>query len=152
MNLIRRPTSMATYRPRGIDDPFGRMVESMVEDMFAPFLANQGESVAAPRINVRETEKSFEIEAEMPGVKKEDVKVSVENQRVTIEAESKRDTEERAGENVVYSEHSARRYMRSFTLPTDVDEGAAQAHLDNGMLVLSLPKKQAGAATRLTVQ
>lgn len=158
MNLIRRPSSLATYRPRTLDDTFGRMVESMVEDMFAPFSAGQqlsqwaGEGVATPRINVRETEKSFEIEAEMPGVKKEDVKVSVENQRVTIEAESKRDTEEREGENVVYSEHSARRYMRSFSLPTDVDEAAAQAHLENGMLTLSLPKKQAGAATRLTVQ
>lgn len=158
MNLIRRPSSLATYRPRALDDPFGRMVESMVEDMFAPFTTGQqlsqwaGEGVTTPRINVRETEKSFEIEAEMPGVKKEDVKVSVENQRVTIEAESKRDTEEREGENVVYSEHSARRYMRSFTLPTDVDESTAQAHLENGMLTLSLPKKQAGAATRLTVQ
>jgi HSP20 family protein len=158
MNLIRRPSSLATYRPRGLDDPFGRMVESMVEDMFAPFTTGQqmsqwaGESISAPRINVSENEKSFEIEAEMPGVKKEDVKVSVENQRVTIEAESKRDTEERQGENVVYAEHSARKYMRSFSLPADVDETAAQAHLENGIRRLSLPKKQAGAATRLTVQ
>lgn len=159
MNLVRRnPSQLATYRPRSLDDQFGRLVENMFEDFFAPFTTGSslsqwgGEGVATPRLNVTETDKSFEVEAEMPGVKKEDVKVAVENQRVTIEGESKRETEQREGENVVYSERSARKYVRAFTLPSDVDEAAAQARLENGILTLSLPKKQGGAATRLTVQ
>lgn len=158
MNLIRRPTPLGAYRPRSIDDQFGRIVENMFDDMFAPLAAGAGlpqwatEGIATPRLNVTETDKEFMVEAEMPGVKKEDVKVSVENQRVTIEGECKRDSEQREGENVVYSEHSARKYMRSFTLPSDVDEAAAQAQLEHGVLKLTLPKKQAAAATRLTVQ
>ncbi|MGZ8289069.1 MAG: Hsp20/alpha crystallin family protein [Telluria sp.] len=158
MNLIRRPSPLGAYRPGSLDDQFGRMVENMFEDMFAPLAAGSGlsqrgtEGIATPRLNVTETEKSFEVEAEMPGVKKEDVKVSVENQRVTIEGECKRESERREGENVVYSERSASRYMRSFTLPSDVDEAAAAAHLENGVLTLSLPKKKSAAATRLTVQ
>jgi len=159
MNIVRRnPSSLAAYRPRSLDDQFGRLVENMFEDMFAPFTAGSGlsqwagENVATPRLNVTETDKSFEVEAEMPGVKKEDIKVAIENQRVTIEGECKRESEQREGENVVYSERSARKYVRVFTLPTDVDETAAQARLENGVLSLSLPKKQGGAATRLTVQ
>lgn len=157
MNIIRRPSGLSPYRPRSIDDQFGRLVENMFEDMLSPF-GPQGmpqwsaEGISTPRLNVTETEKTFEVEAEMPGVKKEDIKVSVENQRVTIEGESKRETERKEGENVVYSERSASKYMRSFTLPSDVDEATAQAHLENGVLTLTLPKKQAGAATKLTVQ
>ncbi|MGZ8320693.1 MAG: Hsp20/alpha crystallin family protein [Telluria sp.] len=157
MNIIRRPSGLAQYRPRSIDDQFGRLVENMFEDMLSPFGAQgmpqwSAEGIATPRLNVTETEKTFEVEAEMPGVKKEDIKVSVEHQRVTIEGESKRETERKEGENVVYSERSASKYMRSFTLPSDVDEATAQAHLENGVLTLTLPKKQAGAATKLTVQ
>ena len=159
MNLIRRtPSQLSTYRPRSIDDQFGRLVESMFEDMMAPFVGGtglsqwQGEGVASPRLNVTESDNAFEIQAEMPGVNKEDVKVAIENQRVTIEGECKREDEQREGENVVYSERAVHKFMRSFTLPGDVDENAAQARLENGVLKLTLPKKQGAAPTKLTIQ
>jgi HSP20 family protein len=159
MNLIRRTGSpLARYRPAAIEDQFGRMVESMFEDFFAP--AAQAavlsrwpeEGIASPRLNVTETEKSFEVHAEMPGVKKEDVKVAIDNARVTIEAESKHQEEKRDGETVVYAERSARKFVRSFMLPTDVDDSAAEARLEDGVLTLTLPKKLGGAAKRLTIQ
>jgi HSP20 family protein len=159
MNLVRRNASpLSTYRPRSIEDQFGRLVESMFEDMLAPFSASTGmpgwqiEGVATPRLNVTESDQGFDIEAEMPGVKKEDVKVSVENQRLTIEGECAGGSEQKQGENVVYAERSARRFMRSFTLPSDVDEAAAQARMENGVLHLTLPKKQGSAPARITVQ
>ena len=156
MNLIRRnPSALSAYRPRGIDEQFGRLVENMFEDMFAPF-AQAGalgpEGAISPRLNVSETDQDFQIEAEMPGVRKEDVKVAVEHQRVTIEGESQRQSEQREGENVLYTERSASRFMRSFTLPTEVDESAAQARMENGVLRLTLPKKQGSAATRIAIQ
>lgn len=159
MNLVRRSASpLSAYRPRSIDDQFGRLVENMFEEMFAPFTQGnalspyQGDGTTSPRLNVTETEKSFEIEAELPGVKKEDVKVAIENQRVTIEGEIKREQEQRDGDNLVYAERSTRRFARSFMLPSEVDEATAQAHMENGVLSLSLPKKQGSAATRLTIQ
>ena len=159
MNIVRRSQSpLSAYRPRSIEDQFGRLVENMFEDMFAPFTQGsalsqwQGDAATSPRLNVKETEQAFEIEAELPGVKKEDVKVAIENQRVTIEGEVKREDEQREGENLVYSERSTRRFMRSFMLPSDVDEANAQARMDNGVLSLSLPKKQGSTATRLTIQ
>jgi HSP20 family protein len=159
MNLIRRGSSpLSTYRPAAIEDQFGRIVENMFEDMMAPFAAGTAgprwamEGITTPRLNLVEREKEFEVQAEMPGVKKEDVKVTIENQRVTLEGESKSETEQKEGEHVVYAERSMQKFMRSFTLPSDVDEAAAQAKMENGVLTLTLPKKQGSAAKKLTVQ
>jgi HSP20 family protein len=156
MNLIRRnPSTVSGYRPRPIEDQFGSLVESMFEDMLAPFSGTshwQGEGIASPRLNVTETDKAFEIQAEMPGVRKDDVKVAIENQRVTIEGECRHADQKREGENVVYSERSVRKFARAFTLPSDVDESTAQARLEDGVLNLTLPKKEGAAATRLKIQ
>jgi HSP20 family protein len=105
-----------------------------------------------PRLDISENEKAFEVQAELPGVKKEDVKVAIDGQRVSIEAECQQANEQREGEQLVYSERSTRRYQRSFTLPTEVDDAGAEAKLENGVLMLTLPKKQGGAAKRLTIQ
>jgi HSP20 family protein len=159
MNLTRRTGSpMARYRPSSIEDQLGRMVESMFEDFIAPVaqaaaagrLAEQGQT--SPRVNVAEDDNAFRVEAELPGVKKEDVKVSVDGQRVTIEAEARQDGEQREGESVVYRERIARKFVRSFVLPTDVDDAGADARLEDGLLTLTLPKKQASAAKQLTIQ
>jgi HSP20 family protein len=156
MNLIRRGNSpLSTMRGGPMDDQFGRLVESMFQDFLAP-LAQGGrwtdDGLAMPRLDLSETEKTFEVQAELPGVKKEDVKVSVDGQRVTIDAECQQANEQRQGEQVVYSERSTRRYQRSFTLPSEVEDAGAEAKLEDGVLRLSLPKRQGGAAKRLTIQ
>jgi HSP20 family protein len=156
MNLVRRNNSpLSAYRPASIEDQFGRMVENMFEDFFTPFsgLSRTGaEGSISPRLNVVETDKSFEVEAEMPGVKKEDIKVAIDNQRVSIEGEAKRESAQKEGENIVYAERSTRRFARSFILPTEVDDAGAQARLENGVLMLTLPKKQGAQAKQLTIQ
>jgi HSP20 family protein len=155
MNLIRRGTTpLSSYRSGGMEDQFGRMFENMFQDFFAPLTQGRwaGEDVGLPRLDVTETEQTFEVKAEMPGVKKEDVNVSIDGQRVTIEGECQQANEQRQGEQVVYSERSTRKYQRSFTLPTEVDDTSAQARLEDGVLLLSLPKKQGGTARKLTIQ
>ncbi len=157
MNLVRRGTTpLAAYRPGSVEDGFGRLVDSMFEDFFAPMaLAGSRrleDGAGLPRLDLLENEQAYEVRADMPGVEKEDLKVAIDHQRVTIEGECRKANERREGENVVYSERSARKFMRSFTLPAEVDEGAAQARLENGVLHLTLPKKQGGAARRIEVQ
>lgn len=158
MNLVRRSNSpLSLYRPGAIEDQFGRIVESMFEDFFAPVMQGGSsrwaqEGAISPRLNVTEDEKAFQVKAEMPGVKKEDVKVAIDHQRVTIEGESKYADEQREGENVVYSERAASKFVRSFTLPTDVDDATAEARMEDGILTLTLPKKQGNGTKRLTVQ
>jgi HSP20 family protein len=156
MNLIRRNNpALQAYRPGTVEDQFGRMVESMFEDFFSPLAQGQrwdADGSAPPRLDVTETEKTFEIQADLPGVEKEDIKVSVDGQRITIEADCRRANERREGETVVYAERTARKFMRSFTLSTEVDDESAQARFENGVLQMSLPKKQGAEARRLTIQ
>ncbi|MES2902020.1 MAG: Hsp20/alpha crystallin family protein [Pseudomonadota bacterium] len=99
-----------------------------------------------------ESDKSFKVQAELPGLRKEDVKVAIERQRVTIEGESKQENEQREGENILYSERRASKFLRSFMLPSEVDEASAQARMENGVLSLTLPKKQGSEATRIPIQ
>ena len=156
MNIVRRGNLPASsYRPRSFEDQFGRLVEHMFEDMFAPFAAGQAwqdDGITQARLNVTENEQAFDVEVEMPGVKKEDVKVTVEQQRITIEGEARREDEQREGDNVVYAERSTRKFVRSFMLPSEIDDSNAQARLENGILKMTLPKKQGSTATRLTIQ
>jgi HSP20 family protein len=156
MNLIRRASNpLSTFRPGSVEDQFGRMVENMFQDFFSPAAQGGGwreDGLGVPSLDVRETEKTFEIQADLPGVRKEDIKVSIDGPRVTIEGECQQANEQREGEQVVYSERSTRRYQRSFSLPSEVDDTTAGARLEDGVLKLTLPKKTGGSARRLTIQ
>lgn len=156
MNLVRRgSTPLSAYRPGVAEDQFGRLVESMFEDFFAPLAQGKRWSdtnAGIPRLDLTESEGAYEVEAEMPGVEKDDLKVAIDHQRVTIEGECRKANERREGEQVVYSERSARKFMRSFSLPSEVDDAAAQARLENGVLHLTLPKKQGSPVRRLQIE
>ncbi len=104
------------------------------------------------KMDVTEDEKAFIVHAEVPGVKKEDIQVSVDGNQVSITAEVKREKEERQGEKVLRSERYYGKVYRSFTLGQDVDQDGASARYENGVLELTLPKKAASAQRRLTVQ
>jgi HSP20 family protein len=156
MNLIRRGNSpLSTLRGGPIDDQFGQLVESMFQDFLTPLVQGArrlDDGLSMPRLDLSETEKTFEVQAELPGVNKEDIKVSIDGQRVTIEGECRQANEQRQGEQVVYSERSTRRYQRSFALPSEVDDTKAEARLENGILMLTLPKRQGSEAKRVTIQ
>lgn len=104
------------------------------------------------KMDVKEDEKAFIVHAEVPGVKKEDIHVSVDGNQVSITAEVKREKEERQGEKVLRSERYYGKVYRSFTLGQEVDQDGASARYENGVLELTLPKKAASAQRRLTVQ
>jgi HSP20 family protein len=103
------------------------------------------------RLDMKETEKAYMIHAEIPGVKKEDIEVSIDGNLVTLRAEVKREKEEK-GETMLRSERYYGAMTRSFTLATDVDEKAATAKYTDGVLELMLPKKPGSASRKLTVQ
>jgi HSP20 family protein len=154
MNIIRRGNAPSPYRASPVEDHIGRIFENMFEDMLAPYgqLARLDQDAAiSPRINVAENDKAFEIEAELPGANKEDIKVAIDGRRVTLEAEEKRE-DRKEGENLIYAERTVRKFSRAFTLPADVDDNAAQARFENGILRLTLPKRDAAGAKKLTVQ
>ena len=71
----------------------------------------------SPALDVAETDAGYTVKLEMPGVAKDDIKVSVEGRKVSLQAQSQRGDEKKDGERVLYRERSATRYARSFTLP-----------------------------------
>ena len=104
------------------------------------------------RMDVSEAEKEYLVHAEIPGVKKEDIHVTIDGNQVAISAETKTQREQKDGEKVLRSERSYGKAYRAFSLAQDVDEASAHAKYADGVLELTLPKKAASSAKRLSVQ
>jgi len=104
------------------------------------------------RIDVSENERGYVVKAELPGVAKEDIAVSVEAGEVSISAEVKHEKETKEGEKVLRTERYYGSVARSFTLPADVDSAKAEAKFDNGVLTLTLPKAEGVRSKTLSVQ
>lgn len=104
------------------------------------------------KIDVSEDEKGYRVHAEIPGVKKEDIKVSIEGNQVAISAEVKKEKEVKEGEKVLRSERYFGQVSRVFTLANDVDDSSAEAAYDNGVLTLKLPKRTTSSSRNLTIK
>jgi HSP20 family protein len=130
-------------------DPF-RNVDSLFNafDLMRPLRAFDSDRI---RMDVSETEQAFVVRADMPGIKKEDVQVSIDGNEVTISADVSQQEEQREGSSMWRERFHGQQY-RSFTLPQNVDEDNASATCRDGVLELTLPKKPGGGARRLTVQ
>ena len=149
MNMILRQRNGYPLRPT----LFGNLFDTMLEEFLTPAAEAAREGGAfSPRIDVVENERGYQVEADLPGVTKNDLKVSVDGSRVTIEAEVRRETERKEGESVMHTERVVRKYARSFELPHEVDDAQAVAKLEHGVLTLTLPKKQAAQTRLLTIQ
>ena len=92
------------------------------------------------------------MRAEIPGVKKDDIQVTINGNQVAITAEVKNHQEEKQGEKVLRSERYFGKVHRAFSLAQEVDEAAAQARYTDGVLELRLPKKVVAAARKLSIQ
>lgn len=103
------------------------------------------------RLDINEDEKTFRVKAEIPGVDKKDIDVSIDGNQVSISAEVKRESKKKDGEKEVCSERYFGQVYRTFTLPTDVDSAKAEARYENGVLSMTLPKKSNGQSHKITV-
>ncbi len=103
------------------------------------------------KVDVSEDDGAYTVKAEVPGVKKEDIDVSIDGNNVAISAEVKKEKEEKEGKKVVRSERYYGSVYRSFTLDTEVDEAKAEAAYADGVLTLRLPKKPGTTAKKITV-
>ena len=104
------------------------------------------------RLDISENDKAYVVKADVPGVKKEDINVRIDGNVVQIDAEVKREKEEKGdGGKVLRSERYYGTVSRTFSLADDVDEAKADAKYADGVLTLELPKKASAAARKLTV-
>ncbi|MDP3511835.1 MAG: Hsp20/alpha crystallin family protein [Sulfuritalea sp.] len=131
-------------------DPFGDL-----DNLFKGFMVRpvfQGASAAPQmKLDVTEDDKAYTVKAEIPGVRKEDIHISVDGNLVSISAEVKKETEKKEGKKVVHSERYFGQVSRSFTLDKEVEQGAASAKYTDGVLEAVLPKKQGTAARQIEV-
>jgi HSP20 family protein len=107
------------------------------------FDRNMAGRSALPAVNVSEDEKSYEIEVAAPGFNKDDLKINVEDDILTISAEVKKESKE-GGNGRQYSrrEYSYSAFTRSFSLPDDAKDDAITANYENGILKLNIPKSK----------
>jgi HSP20 family protein len=129
-------------------------LESTFRRLFSP--ARLGVDLEAQtldmRLDISEKDKAYVVKADIPGVKKEDINVRIDGNVVQIDAEVKREKEEKGeGGKVLRSERYYGTVSRTFSLADDVDETKADAKYADGVLTLELPKKASAEAKKLTV-
>jgi HSP20 family protein len=130
-----------------------RSFDRLFDDNFDRFFGNAGSDGAlrTPSLDVAETERGYNVSIDLPGVAKEDVKITIEGRHVHVSARSQREETKKEGERVIYRERSSSSFARAFTLPEEVDQETSQAKLENGVLSLALSKKRVVAAKQLTI-
>ncbi|NAY90368.1 Hsp20 family protein [Muricauda sp. JGD-17] len=116
---------------------------SLVNDFMGPdwFGGTENWNTSVPAVNIKDNEENFELELAVPGVKKDDFTVEVDNDVLTISSEIKTENEE-TQDNYTRKEFSFSSFKRAFTLPDTVDGSKIDAKYENGILRLTLPKKQ----------
>jgi len=142
-------------------DPFSRAgLDDLFRGLFKPVQVARDAAVAI-KVDVTEKDGAYVVHAEIPGVNRDDIQVTIEGSQVTIAAEVKRTVDVKDGngkddarhdERVLRSERYYGAVYRSFVLPVELDEVASAAKYENGVLELKLAKKAAVAGRKLTIQ
>jgi HSP20 family protein len=134
-------------------DPFNELVDDFFKGFFVRPLGIEPR-VETPRMKVEVAEKNgtYLVTAELPGVSKDDIQVSVDGAQVTLAAEVKREKDITEADRVLHTERSFGKVTRSFTLPQELDETKVEAKFRDGVLELALPKKAQPERKRITIQ
>ena len=136
-------------------NPFGELSDPFKDDFFRNLawrpMYRLMEDQPMMRLDLKEDDQQFVVTAELPGVKKEDIKVSIDGNQVSLSAEIKHEKEEKAGEKVLRSERYHGRVARTLLLDESVDQSKSSARYENGILELTLPKAQQGESKLLEI-
>ena len=137
---------------------FDRLLDTAFDQFFTQ-PATDSTPVRQPAIDVSESDRGYVVTLDVPGVTREDVKVSIDGRRVSIvaeapaaEATAAAETAEapKSADRVILRERAFASYARSFTLQSEIDQASSQAKLDNGVLTLTLVKRDP-VATQISV-
>ena len=143
--------NVARYTP--FDDAVNQLFRGILVRPLAASVANEADDTAVKfRADIAENDKAYTVHAELPGVKKEDIQISVDGDQVSISAEVRREKDVKDGERLLRSERYTGKFYRAFALGTAIDEDAVSARYVDGVLELTLPKKAVAAVKRITVQ
>lgn len=148
--LMRTPKSLAL----GTRDPFHGFFDRVFENFWndSDFVADaeSGRRTWLPAVDIVETEDAFVATADLPGLKKGDIDVSIEDSVLTVSGERKFENAEEKG-TYRRVERSYGTFRRSFTLPRSVDAGKVEAKFKDGVLSLTLPKSEVAKGRKIAV-
>lgn len=105
----------------------------------------------APMSDFQETDKEYVLKMDIPGIKKQDVKIEVEGNNLTIRGERHEETEEK-GAKLHYSEMTYGSFLRSFTLPQGIEESKVKAQYSDGVLKVTVPKSSKSTTKTVPIQ
>jgi HSP20 family protein len=144
---------------RAVAPSFSRVFDRLFDDSFDRHFGGSGDASRTPALDVSETDTHYIVALDVPGVSRDQLKVSVEGRRVSVETaavakENKAESADAGAKNaprVLYRERSSVRYARTVSLPAEVDQTASQAKFENGVLTLTLAKKVPAGATQISI-
>ncbi len=131
-------------------------IDNLFPELFRRFarpmqLIDENTLPADIRVDISENDMEYLVSAEIPGAKKEDIRVSIDGNYVSISAEVKKEQEEKHGRSLVRETYHGT-VSRGFTLASDVDDKTAVAKLEEGVLRLTLPKREGSGSRTLKIQ
>ena len=138
------PSSIAATR-RVAPATLSRAIDHLFNDRYV------AEEPRVPALDVSESDTAYTLTLDLPGLSKEQLKVTVQGRRVNIEAVASAAAEAKEGERVLYRERSAAQYARTVSLPAEVDQSTSSAKFENGVLTLTLAKKVPTGATQISI-
>jgi len=132
-------------------DPFFPMInflEEILGNRENELVSSEEERSRAMALDVMETDKEYRVLANLPGLKKEDVKISLEQRQLTIETAVQKEEE---NVNFYYRERYYGKYRRVITLPGNVDANSIKAKMENGLLEIVIPKEDKKPQTLISI-
>ncbi len=132
-----------------LEDTFDNLFRGL--PVWLPAPERRAAAPAQFRMDVTENDKEYQVLAELPGVKKEEISITINGNEVAVSVEVKQEKVLKNGDTVLRAERYYGTIQRAFSLGQEVDEALAQAKYNDGILELTLPKKTAAAAKRLAV-
>ncbi|MFX0028476.1 MAG: Hsp20/alpha crystallin family protein [Candidatus Hermodarchaeota archaeon] len=158
---VRRESPFSLFQE--MDRMFNEMQRNFFDDWYWPFgkrrnrpfslIIREDEPIfRTPLANITEDDKAFAISAELPGLDKGDIEISIQDGTLEIKGEVKEEkTEEREGE-LVRREYRSSSYYRAFSLPDNIDENNIDANLDKGILTVKIPKTEPVKPEKKTIE
>jgi HSP20 family protein len=133
-------------------DPFEDLMDDFLKGFFVrPVVGEAAQAAPRMKIEVSEQDKAYKVQAELPGVKKDDIQIEIDGDQVSISAEVKQEKEVKEGARVVHSERYYGKVSRAFRLGQEIDQAGAVAKFADGVLELTLPKKAAATRKQINI-
>lgn len=126
--------------------------DNLFDGFFAPVSGSEKPGTFAPRVDIRDKDGHYEITAELPGVKKEDLQVTVDNGVLTIEASTEQEDKEEKDGKLIRQERRYGKFVRTFSLGSGVQESDIKASFVDGVLKLEAPKVEPTPPEKRTIK